>query len=818
MSRQTNRASDQNAKDGKQTPDVDYVEAEHDPEAARRASNVGIQRMLAPYLQRKEAPAAESSQVTHAAAAQGVQAPARPLPHADKIQASFGPDHDVSKVRAHIDPGSAGAMGAEAYATGNDVVFAKEPDVKTAAHEVAHVVQQSKGVNLKGGVGEAGDAHEQNADAIAERVAAGQSAADLLGAASGGASPTQGVQRKPATEAMSERYDDFDESWRHQRDQVDGPTGAHVLDSGSSKSTDLDGKQAGDAGYAAKLGKAGSEHAQAAMAKGDYGILAPQVEPYTATLDSSISYHGQWIAAKEKEKEESKYTPSTKRDFFTLGLTQTGKDPDWVSVSKENSIARAGAQMSMLERHMFEQDRWVSSYNSWAPMANAAHSARADLIESAALMGYDLGKSADMVKFVEGVEHGLDNATSLVDANVAGPHDNASWSGRETFKGNVGSGPTLEGESIDPLFADLSAKYKAVNTAHFDVYSNLLEARTAVLEHNKAGEESKVSEINATIQFFTDMSGVVANGVAFANSAPEAANAKLDHYAGEWAARRFENKAVDASRDGHHAASRFNVDRAETTRATTRSPEASGPGGMPGFGDMVGALVSASYEGELNTLKGQIASLQASINAKKAVQALIAAERTLDEYKNRRAALVEAAKRIQVQMLAKREAQYLNVGDALDRYAVAHGSDLKAQGKAAVAPKDAKHEVYSSLMVIVAKIRAYMLMADSARDMFPYDAFVDKALTLASERRNPDSSPELQSAPTELHWQPPSIPNMGKQENQVWSTIDSTYAAAFGFSERARIQFAGVEEKVSKLLQKLKGVESKTNDVAENQY
>jgi hypothetical protein len=77
-------------------------------------------------------------------------------------------------------------MGASAYATGNHVVFDRPPDLHTAAHEAAHVVQQAQGVNLYGGVGEVGDAYERHADAVADRVVAGQSAADLLGA-----SPTQ---------------------------------------------------------------------------------------------------------------------------------------------------------------------------------------------------------------------------------------------------------------------------------------------------------------------------------------------------------------------------------------------------------------------------------------------------------------------------------------------------------------------------------------------------------------------------------------------------------------------------------------------------
>lgn len=181
MSRETNRAPEHLTRAERRAPEVDYVEAEHDPAASRRASNSAMQRTLGPYIQRKATGAAVSStETTHAVAARGTQTPAQALPHAERIQAAFGPEHDVSKIRAHIDPVSAHAMGAEAYATGNDVVFAREPDVATAAHEAAHVVQQAQGVNLKGGVGEAGDAHEEHADAVAERVVAGQSATALL--------------------------------------------------------------------------------------------------------------------------------------------------------------------------------------------------------------------------------------------------------------------------------------------------------------------------------------------------------------------------------------------------------------------------------------------------------------------------------------------------------------------------------------------------------------------------------------------------------------------------------------------------------------
>jgi Effector protein/Domain of unknown function (DUF4157) len=149
----------------------------------------------------RRATGAASADAVHAAAAHGVNTPTTALPHAAAIQESFGPAHDVSKIQAHVGGETAAAchdMGASAFASGNHVAFAEAPDLHTAAHEAAHVVQQARGVSLYGGVGVAGDAHEQHADAVADRVVARESAADLLdGPASGSA--TTAVQKQEAT-------------------------------------------------------------------------------------------------------------------------------------------------------------------------------------------------------------------------------------------------------------------------------------------------------------------------------------------------------------------------------------------------------------------------------------------------------------------------------------------------------------------------------------------------------------------------------------------------------------------------------------------
>nr|HPH67630.1 DUF4157 domain-containing protein [Kofleriaceae bacterium] len=125
------------------------------------------------------------------------------MPFAADIQRSFG-EHDISHIEAYSDASAmAGtkAMGAGAFASGNKIVLGDKQDKHTVAHEVAHVMQQRAGVQLLGGVGAAGDDYERNADAIADRVVAGQSAVDLLpakGQTTTSVHSQGAVQRAPA--------------------------------------------------------------------------------------------------------------------------------------------------------------------------------------------------------------------------------------------------------------------------------------------------------------------------------------------------------------------------------------------------------------------------------------------------------------------------------------------------------------------------------------------------------------------------------------------------------------------------------------------
>jgi hypothetical protein len=144
-------------------------------------------------------PSTGSLQRVRDVAAQGVSGSGAALPHLGAIQRSFGSGHDLSAVRTHSDgvaTAAAQRVGAAAYTYGDRIAFTGTPSLHMAAHEAAHAIQQRAGISVPGGVGRPGDAHERQADAIADRVVQGRSSADLLAArAASPASPA--VQMAP---------------------------------------------------------------------------------------------------------------------------------------------------------------------------------------------------------------------------------------------------------------------------------------------------------------------------------------------------------------------------------------------------------------------------------------------------------------------------------------------------------------------------------------------------------------------------------------------------------------------------------------------
>ncbi|HEY0195901.1 MAG TPA: DUF4157 domain-containing protein [Kofleriaceae bacterium] len=226
----------------KRAADVDPVQR-----LAAPGGSVGKQPLVGAPVQRHGEPAgaAVSDDQVHQAAAHGTATPSSSLPHLAAIQKSFG-RHDVSGVQAHTGSAagaSAKAMGAQAFATGNHVVTGTS-DLHTVAHEAAHVVQQRGGVQLKGGVGDAGDVYEQHADQVADAVVSGKSAEGLLDqhagggagkdakAAGGGKPAVQGYMRITRADFATKNVADHNASFSAQ--QPPTPGGSYLRPNGTT--------------------------------------------------------------------------------------------------------------------------------------------------------------------------------------------------------------------------------------------------------------------------------------------------------------------------------------------------------------------------------------------------------------------------------------------------------------------------------------------------------------------------------------------------------------------------------------------------------
>ena len=178
---------------GKRGADASALQKTDAPEGAGRSRLRGMVGSARGY----------AAQAARVAADHGTRGSGGSLPHGAAIQASFG-RHSVANISAHVGGAAAEAseaMGASAFARGNDVAFASSPDLHTAAHEAAHVVQQRAGVSLYGGVGQAGDRYERHADRVADLVVRGEAAEstldELARGAAGPAAPVGApIQRK----------------------------------------------------------------------------------------------------------------------------------------------------------------------------------------------------------------------------------------------------------------------------------------------------------------------------------------------------------------------------------------------------------------------------------------------------------------------------------------------------------------------------------------------------------------------------------------------------------------------------------------------
>lgn len=118
-------------------------------------------------------------------ARQGLGGAGSAYPYAGRIREAFGlyaPPRLSASIGGRAATASRDLM-AEGYAFGNRVAFARRPSLFVAAHEAAHVAAAGLGARVPDGVGHHADGQERMANAAAQAVVRGRSAAPVFASA-----------------------------------------------------------------------------------------------------------------------------------------------------------------------------------------------------------------------------------------------------------------------------------------------------------------------------------------------------------------------------------------------------------------------------------------------------------------------------------------------------------------------------------------------------------------------------------------------------------------------------------------------------------
>ena len=485
-----------------------------------------------------------------------------------------------------------------------------------------------------------------------------------------------------------------------------------------------------------------------------------------------------------------------------------------------------------------EHWRWVNTFNDWCLIANSANTARADMVQAAGMLGYDVQTPQGLAKFVEGLESGLGMAHELVDAPLLGKGGDTSWSGRSRDHG-AGSafGPTLAPTPITPSLVAFGKAFDDVRLANFGMYENLLAIREEALTREKVANETKLAKLNGVIMFWTGMATTLTSYYGTAKGlASGATGAKFDRMAEDHFLRASANHDYDSAAKRAQEGKAAGLQRAEMERVnsarermsthTTDTPGAAGAGAPTpppaiSLETVVGGVLKLAFNDDLRELKGKITSLQTQLAGVVEARKLNDMARNMETYTTAVKSLHTTAETLNKALLANRQSQYRQMGDALDVYARTHHDKLRRDGKGHLAPKSDKHEIYSALMVTVAKVRAFLGLAKLAKGSFPYGKFAADVGRLDRERNGYGTPVErVPGTRSWAKWSIPKIPGWSAGESAMWKSINTQTVSAFQKNELAMIVFAGVEEKITGLAQKLQGDKAVAGggDAGQNQY
>ncbi|MBV8761815.1 MAG: hypothetical protein JO257_31255 [Deltaproteobacteria bacterium] len=500
--------------------------------------------------------------------------------------------------------------------------------------------------------------------------------------------------------------------------------------------------------------------------------------------------------------------------------------------------------MESVQRYKFDQLRWVNSYNDWAPVANQAHMAQAELVECASLMGYDTAKDKDSAAFVLGLENSLDMANQLVDAKMLGDGKKQSWGTRNDDPSATSKAqPELKGEQLTPKLGGVADAYRELQVAHHGIYKGLLNDQKHALEAESGAVTGEINEINEVIEFWAGMGEFAQGSYKKVGSAQKLAKKADDHYKNgdphakkelkqaqkdaHKAERDPSNYEHDINSHAHHGNYEDHYDTwgkggAEKVKEGQEAKdkgdiEVAGAGeqrepseaaeGMPelSVGGIIKMGLTAMNQKKLDELKDRLANLNGKTTATRHTIDLVESISASNAYQNALTKLDNEMKKLGEQSMRDREQDMLATGRDLDSYALEHRDELAKQHAEGLVPGHGK-EIYATALACVAKVEKYQAMSKLALKMFPYNEFIAGISKDARERANHVRPEESASRSYDKTGHPPpAIPSFTDEEQAIYLQIAGAYKGVLEVDTHWSVRLEGVVERFKLLMKKLSG-------------
>jgi hypothetical protein len=443
---------------------ADEVDEDKDRSAARASSSSLIQAQFG------RTPARSPDEAAQQAAADAVQGGGGPMPHAERIQDAFG-KHDVSGIVAHTGPRASeanAALGAEAFAVGNNVAFAGQPDLHTAAHEAAHVVQQRSGMERTHHLGAPqADPLESHADHVADAVVSGRSAEPILDQMAASASAPAAAAPEGAVQLRKKQNDtSFVGGESEQSTALAGPTD-QLSDTWF---------RPGQGGYAERLQGA---TVQVADTVDTQGLEMQPVEPVVHHIDKHIT-----IANAERD-----YYDDQRSWMYS---DEVSHQKIWVD---RRNYADGKAQEFQTDKD--NQQANFQSYNAFVPLGNSLIGQLTRIAAQKQMLGIT-DDQAMKTALIKGLE----------DAAVVGRRAKDAYSADRDE--NDVEAPKAQ-LSVEGSLSAVREKSVELDAAYVNFQRVLLDQEITDLKDSGADEEARMKEINQVKSFLKGVGGQISN-------------------------------------------------------------------------------------------------------------------------------------------------------------------------------------------------------------------------------------------------------------------------------------------------------------------